>query len=118
MIIGLRKENFDYLKRQVYHGKVRQDKLFVFLRLKPGKYEYRERDGRNYKDATFEPSEIKEIMTLSNGVTLLEINRHSWKKDPESYSFPEDLEGYVPFNEAVKNLTPSDEMLLKGIGML
>ena len=118
MIIGLKKENFDYFKRQVYHGTVRRDKLFVFLKLKPGKYEYRERDNRNYKDATFEPSEIKEIMTLSSGVTLLDINRHSWKKDPDSYNFPEDLEGYVPFEEAVKNLTPSDRMFLEGIGML
>ena len=118
MVIGLKKENFEYLKKQVFHGRVRKDKLFVFLKLKPGKREYRSRDGRYYTDATFEPSEIKEILTLSNGVTLVDINRKKWKEDPEGYSFPEDLEGYVPFAEAVKNLSSVDRAMLEGIQML
>lgn len=118
MIIGLKKENFDYLKRQVYHGRVRQDKLFVFLKLKPGKREYRSRDDRYYSDATFEPSEIKEILTLSNGVTLLDINRKKWKEPPVGYSFPEDLDGYVSLADATKNLSNVDRALLEGVHLL
>ena len=118
MIIGLKKENFDYLKSQVFHGKVRKDKLFVFLKLKPGKREYRSRDGRYYTDATFEPSEIKEILTLSNGITLVDINRKKWKEAPEGYSFPEDLDGYVPLKEATKSLSNVDRMLLEGVQLL
>ena len=118
MIIGLKKENFNYLKQQVYHGKVRKDKLFVFLKLKPGKREYRSRDDRYYTDATFEPSEIKEILTLSNGITLVDINRKPWKKSPEGYNFPEDLDGYVPLKEATKNLSNVDRMLLEGVQLL
>ena len=115
MIIGLKKENFEYLKKQVYHGKVRKDRLFVFLKLKPGKSEYRSRDDRYYPDATFEPSEIKEILTLSNGVSLVDINRKKWKEAPVGYNFPEDLDGYVPLADATKNISNVDRTLLEGV---
>ena len=118
MIIGLKKENFEYLKKQVYHGKVRKDRLFVFLKLKPGKREYRSRDDHYYTDATFEPSEIKEILTLSNGVTLVDVNRKTWKEPPVGYSFPEDLDGYVSLADATKNLSNVDRALLEGVNLL
>ena len=118
MIFGLKKENFEYLKKQIYHGKVRKDRLFVFLKLKPGKREYRRRDDCYYTDATFEPSEVKEILTLSNGITLVDINRKKWKGAPEGYSFPEDLDGYVPLADATKNLSNVDRVLLEGVHLL
>lgn len=118
MIIGLKKENFDYLKSQVFHGKVRKDRLFVFLKLKPGKREYRSRDNKYYTDATFEPSEIKEILTLSNGITLVDINRKKWKGAPEGYTFPVDLDGYVSLADATKNLSNVDRMLLEGVQLI
>ena len=118
MTFGLKKENFEYLKKQIYHGKVRKDKLFVFLKLKPGKSEYRSRDDSYYTDATFEPSEVKEILTLSNGITLVDINRKKWKEAPKGYSFPEDLDGYVPLADATKNLSNVDRVLLEGVHLL
>lgn len=117
MIIGLRKENFDYFKKQVYHGTVRKDKLFAFLKLRSGKKEYRSRDNTWANDATLEPSEVKEIITLSNGVTLLDIKRKAWKPEPVGYEFPQDLEGYVPVIEALSHTNDLDKLMLASVGL-